>query len=182
MPPPIPTMPLTKPANMEMGIAMKRFIQYCSLLMIRRHDIGPPRQIGSRRLFSRLKISGRAAVVIAPARINKRISSFIRIENIPPINAHVVVTFSSTIANGKSILPLLAKVMKEENDSTIIKKRLVVAAWCTSVLSQTCTGVYKTPPPWPTIEETREAAKMQIIRRMNIVFKAELQKHTIERI
>jgi hypothetical protein len=146
-------------------------------LMVRRHDIGPPRQIGSPRLFSRLKINGRAAVVIAPARTNRRTSSFIRIENIPPKKALVVVTLSSTSASGQSILPLFAKVMKEESDSTIIRKRLIVAAWCTSVPSQTCTGVYKTPPPCPTMDETREAAKMQTIRRMNIVFGAEPEKH-----
>jgi hypothetical protein len=169
MPPPTPTIPLTKPANPETGIAIKRFMQYCSLLTIRCHDKVPPRQIGSRCLLFKPNISGKAAVVIAPARTSRRISSFTRIENIPPAKAQVVVMLSSTIAGGQSILPLLAKIMEEENDSTIIKKRLVVAAWCTSVPSQTCTGVYKTPPPWPTMDETSEAANMQNIKRTNII-------------
>jgi hypothetical protein len=182
MPPPTPTMPLTKPANMETGTAMKRFIQYCSLLMVRRQEVSLPRQIGSPRLLSILNISGKAAVVIAPARSRRRTSSFIRLEKIPPIKALVVVTLSSTSASSQSILPLFAKVMEEENDSTIIKKRLVVAAWCTLVPSQTCTGVYKTPPPCPTMDETSEATKMQTIKRMNIILMPSAPSGRIQRV
>ena len=81
MPPPTPTIPLTKPATTETGIAIRRFMQYGSLFVTRRHDIGPRRQPFRLGLLSIFSIIGKAAMVTAPARIHKRTSSLRRFEN-----------------------------------------------------------------------------------------------------